>query len=395
MQSSAPNTPSTKVALNGVFRTGVWYCNCSPRLPAVQFTVRKESPNKGRLFYTCPKDRNQNKCDFFLWSEDARDRELGAALTNSRSEVESPSRAPKRQRTLHESITPAKEKRPWNEKTPVTSLADLDRMLAGTSSSSTAKSPTLKASSSSNKEVAGSRDQLFSSDEDELSRISNADLQPRATQDTPSAGSKRKRPATDEYSDFSSGGEDELVALVESSSQEQAKYHNVFQTPTTSKSHVLENGMPTPLTDKPVRRVLFADPEVSSSSSSRGMLASSASIIPRQVPTASPFSTPPSSQESGKSSTAGNLTQEVMALLEGQKLDSNVLRGVRAVLNRHAARATGLERGRDASRDAIRKAEARVAELARRVADLENLRKSDAEARRKMRTDLMKIYREG
>ncbi|KAI4863716.1 hypothetical protein F4820DRAFT_425980 [Hypoxylon rubiginosum] len=404
--AGVPSTPSSRAALTGLFRNGVWHCNCSPRLPAVRLVVRKDTPNKGRSFYTCQKDREKaNKCDFFLWAEDASEREIGSVLSNSRSEIEgTPSRRPKRQRTIHESITPAKEKRHWSEKTPVTSIAELNRLTAGTPCA-TAVSSTVKGSPAIAQEMSpDDLERLFSSDSDDLtvpttggaSRLS-------ATQNTPSACAKRKRADVDEYSDFSADEEEALVALVNSSSQSsQDKRRNVFDTPAaaTSTTHVLEDGMPSPLTERPVRRVLFADPEVSNSKKPRANGGLAASIHNRPLGSSPALTTPSSSQESGSGvrTTPGrdtaNVTQEVMSLLEGQKLDGGVLHFVRSALERHAAQAKGLERGRDASREAAKKAEGRAAELQQRVDHLENQRRLDAEARQKTRTDLMKLYRE-
>ncbi|OTA53626.1 hypothetical protein K449DRAFT_209039 [Hypoxylon sp. EC38] len=395
--SQAPSTPSSgKVPLKGLFRNGVWHCNCIPRLPAVLLQVKKDTPNKGRSFYTCQKDKDKkNKCDFFLWAEDAYEREIGSVLTNSRSEVEgTPSRKPrKRQRTLHESITPAKEKRHWSEKTPVTSLADLNRMLnpGESTPSATTKSSTLKSSSTLKGNSDTAPAPISSSDEEGEPIRRNSKSQPSATQSMSSVGSKRKRPDVEEYSDFSSGEEEELLALTNNSVQAQSKHRNAFETPAASKTIVkVEDGMPTPLTEKPVRRVLFADPEASTTKRPRTDGFGSVSTPVAQQSSQSPSSTPSSSQQGhGK-----DVTQEIMALLEGQKLDSQVLRSVRSALERHAAKAKGLERGRDASREAVKKSEARVAELQQRVADLENQRKLDAEARVKMRSELMKLYRE-
>lgn len=39
-------------------------CYCSK--PAKHFTVRKEGPNMGRVFYTCPDNKT---CDFFQWAD--------------------------------------------------------------------------------------------------------------------------------------------------------------------------------------------------------------------------------------------------------------------------------------------------------------------------------------
>ncbi|KAI0383870.1 hypothetical protein F5Y04DRAFT_249884 [Hypomontagnella monticulosa] len=396
MQASGfPSTPSSKAPLNGEFRGGVWHCNCRPRLPAVQLRVKKDGPNWDRPFYKCRRNRNEdNQCDFFLWADDAQVREQSALWTNSRSEANNtPSRKPKRQRTLLESITPAKEKR--QEKTPVTSIAELNRLLGPTGTpSATATSSTVKPSSSYGKRTSKYLEELFADDSDEaieVAQTSNSKSPSSSAQSMPEAGTKRKRPVDDEeeYSDLSSGEEEALAALADGSVKAKGKHVDIFKTPATNRTLAIEAGMPTPLTEKPVRRVLFAEPEASAS---KRPLSEGFASIP--APTlGSPFSTPSSSQQSAASAST-NITQEVMSMLEGQKLDAAVLRNVRGVLERHAARAKGLERGRDASREAVKKAEARAAELQGRVADLENARRLDAEARQKMRTDLMKLYRE-
>jgi hypothetical protein len=69
----------------GVFADGIWHCDCTPRLPAEHFKVKKESKNQGRWFYTCQNQEPQ-RCGFFLWDEDAKLREEGAVLNNSRSD---------------------------------------------------------------------------------------------------------------------------------------------------------------------------------------------------------------------------------------------------------------------------------------------------------------------
>ncbi|KAL7629385.1 hypothetical protein AAE478_000905 [Parahypoxylon ruwenzoriense] len=396
MQSAgAPSTPSGKVPLKGLFRNGVWHCNCIPRLPAVLLQVKKDTANKGRSFYTCQKDRGrENRCNFFLWAEEASMREMGAVLSNSRSEDETPSQKPKRQRTLHESITPSKERRPWYEKTPVTSLADLDRVISsGPSATATATSSTIRASSVW--ETSDNPD-----DVNMITSFGEGGEPAHTSDDNSSAGSKRKRPDVDEYSDFSSGEEEALVALADSSAKaSQDKHRNAFETPAPNRTHLIENGMATPLTGKSVRRVLFADPEVSNSKRQRTNggftgTVSSPNSQQKQAYALSPSTTPSSSQETPRSKDSANIAKEVMSLLNGQKIDAQVLRSVRSALDRHATRAKGVERGRDASREAIKKAEGRIAELQQQIADLENQKRLDAESRNKMRADLMKLYRE-
>lgn len=42
-------------------------CKCG--LSSVLRQVTKESANQGRYFYTCPKNKNQDPCDYFLWAD--------------------------------------------------------------------------------------------------------------------------------------------------------------------------------------------------------------------------------------------------------------------------------------------------------------------------------------
>merc|ERR1711915_155335 len=69
----------------GVFADGIWQCNCTPRLPAEHFKVKKEGKNQGRWFYTC-QQQQEKRCDFFLWDEDAKPREEAAVLSGKRTE---------------------------------------------------------------------------------------------------------------------------------------------------------------------------------------------------------------------------------------------------------------------------------------------------------------------
>lgn len=56
--------------------------DCSPRLPAQRFQVKKDSPNRGKWFYTCQKTGDK-KCGFFLWEEDARKAAEGNTFSSS------------------------------------------------------------------------------------------------------------------------------------------------------------------------------------------------------------------------------------------------------------------------------------------------------------------------
>ncbi|EPE36401.1 hypothetical protein GLAREA_05739 [Glarea lozoyensis ATCC 20868] len=73
--------------LKGLFKDGIWLCNCDPRLPASHFQVKKEGPNKGKWFYTCQESK-ESGCGFFLWDDAAVGREKQVVMKNSRSEVD-------------------------------------------------------------------------------------------------------------------------------------------------------------------------------------------------------------------------------------------------------------------------------------------------------------------
>ncbi|GME40332.1 putative px domain-containing protein [Neofusicoccum parvum] len=80
------SSSSSSSRQRGRFEHGTWYCDCSnPALPAEHFKVRKEGPNKGRWFYTCQKKEDQ-RCGFFLWDDDAKPRMEAAVLAGRAAE---------------------------------------------------------------------------------------------------------------------------------------------------------------------------------------------------------------------------------------------------------------------------------------------------------------------
>ncbi|KAI0482208.1 hypothetical protein GGR56DRAFT_684776 [Xylariaceae sp. FL0804] len=347
--SSTAASPS-KVPLNGLFKEGVWRCNCQPRLPALLLTVKREGENRGRAFYRCKNSRDQkNQCDFFLWSEDARAREQDNLFSNSRSETtgaRSTGNKKQRQTTLHESISPCKRKRAWGERTPLVSLADLGEMPTPTTPTAAtvaaSNSSALRASNSKSNPTAtapaGTTRPPLSDDHDTASTVSssssdsdsdsvssnpssheNAGPTTNTTSTstmtmamTPTVGSKRKRPVADidddddddddEFGGFSSGEEMELAAIVDRSGSKAPRLCSTPPPPplphssqcghssgrqqcgctivtpaaaagrssiaalddTDNATATATSGMPTPLTGKRVRRVLFADPVVAS-----------------------------------------------------------------------------------------------------------------------------------
>ncbi|KAI0164837.1 hypothetical protein GGR57DRAFT_213793 [Xylariaceae sp. FL1272] len=424
-QSSPPTSSAIERSNKGVLRGGVWHCNCSPRLPAVVRTVVKPNENNGRRFYVCPVGQKEgNRCNFYLWSEDAREREKNSLKTNNRSEMKSP---PKKQMTLHESISARKEKRKLGEVTKLTKLADLPTSFvkgessaaskpmpepASTSeSSTTTTSSTLKGDSIATSSRSGQPiyDSTSSEDEDyddddvvELTpskgkRVvynSQSSAMAKASA-TPSAGAKRKRVVEDVnlLDDLSSGAEEELIVMTDKST----RFKDAYITPSAPRTTDVANGLPTPsLTNKgkSVRRVLFQEPEVTESngpptakrqrledrpSTSQSHKSVDATPNGKSTTSASSLSTTPTL------AAEGNLTHEVMSLLEDENLSHNTRNAVRKILDTHMARARGLEQGRNTAREVVKKSEAKIAQLQSRITNLED-------TRRDLRTKILDMY---
>lgn len=70
-------------------------------------------------------------------------------------------------------------------------------------------------------------------------------------------------------------------------------------------------------------------------------------------------------------------TEEVMALLKDMPVDPETTSKLRELLNRHALRVSGIARGRDITRAALKAKEARIAELQQKIASLEAEREMD------------------
>ncbi|KAK8126479.1 uncharacterized protein PG998_002238 [Apiospora kogelbergensis] len=388
------STTPTKQPLNGFFTNGQWLCNCQPRLPTIQFQVRRKTKNEGRWFYTCQKERTKpGHCGFFLFAEDARLREEGALLTNSNTEpsaTQTPSRRLK-QTTLSASVTP----RPQSERrvgsTPITSVSDLGRQVgvpvAGASNSGGLAPPSSSATVRASDKSDGTVGQVetnseLESSEDELSQAtpSIAATAAKSRNQLTQTGAKRKRPAfeldeDDLFGDWDSDEERLVTLITDSTSTRGTEGHgrkrDAFATPGVSRTvKDTGTGMATPsLTDKPVRRVLFAEPEIQSTSKRQRTDESGSFTRPAAM-------TPSSSQESATTpgSHAGdlNVTETVMGLLKGQSLDDQVRGEVRRALQKFESRAKGLERGRDASRQAGKRLQERITKQQARIVDLEN-----------------------
>ncbi|KAJ5154278.1 Zinc finger GRF-type [Penicillium coprophilum] len=109
-----PGSPGTTAPLRrGLFKDGIWCCNCPERPAAARRQTKKQGANFGKWFWTCAQSPHL-KCSFFLWADDATMREQAAVLANSRSELDPVSLTPSKRtlgRTNNGLLTPQTERR--------------------------------------------------------------------------------------------------------------------------------------------------------------------------------------------------------------------------------------------------------------------------------------------
>ncbi|OLN88649.1 hypothetical protein CCHL11_01819 [Colletotrichum chlorophyti] len=372
--------PSQKKRLDGLFLEGNWYCNCTPRLGASHFQVKKKGRNHGKFFYTCP----ERKCNFFLWEEDAKNRASGATLTLPPMPEENTSVAtPVAPRTTSQMPTPdtastakpaARPTYPANHDSPPT--------------------PTTTRNEARNQATQRFMNDYFATQSKLTPRdVSNATSdnprQPAEIEATPSR-SKRKRVLfefdSDEGDDY---GLDEMSADEEramNEAMERSAKKLRAEAPSTPAGRRLEYDMalPTPST---VSRTLFpdakrwrADEVIDTPGQS---LSSSRTVGPSSSP---PASTPPRGDE------LVDPTEEVMALLQGKGLDERTLGAVRGVLGRFAMKARGLARGRDSVRAAAKGKDEKIAGLQERVASLEERNRAQRDVIADFKASLQDLY---
>jgi hypothetical protein len=96
---------------------------------------------------------------------------------------------------------------------------------------------------------------------------------------------------------------------------------------------------------------------------------------PSATPTPSQYDLNPDSTP--KPQQTYDITSEVLSLLRNQKIDDETEERLKEVLSKHALRISGIVRGRDVSRTALRKKDERIAELEGVIGRLEREREVD------------------
>lgn len=331
----------------GLFVDGIWHCktihtmvsrnrttdiplsgNCEPRLPASHFQVRKDGPNRGRWFYTCQESKDSG-CGFFLWDTDAAPREIKSVINNSRSEPDAAF------------------------KTPADAARD-DRLNKNTVEGHIA------ASNQWIKQFGGQEEDEFgdwplsAQDEKDLLVAETTLTAPSAHDSTPVTPHKVAKTAQ-------------------------------YMTPGTKRKYE-DTALPTPQSGN-----LYNKPNTLATSKSQGTPLNEGTtpslLSPSTTPTPARYRDISSSETHG-TSTDYDITTEVMSILQTQNIDDETSQNLRDTLNRHALKTSGIAKGRDISRLALKTKDAKIVELQQRISALETEREMDKVVIRNIKGDI-------
>ncbi|KAJ4197800.1 hypothetical protein NW767_000954 [Fusarium falciforme] len=360
-----PETPkSVKKRLHkGRFSDGHWWCNCEPRNKASLRETKKSGPNKGRFYWKC------DNCSFFLWWDEAKSRETG--LKSSEKGESSRSKAP--------ALTQQSLVSYGYQVTPSRRASNMDFDDSTESGEESQQGPPMPKSAKT---------------------VDAGPSRAAALLETPSRGpTKRKRDVfeddedEDEFSDLGSDEERQMVAIADKSAEKAAAQRR-YETPTNMRSADVISGLPTPVSrtlfpgtdSKRQKQVSFED------TPSRHSVALSSATISADT---TPSSTPAGLQAAPSSSPPDNsydVTDEIMGLLQDQKVDPGVLRTIKHTLNTAARRTKGIILGRDSARATLKIRDEKIASLQERITALENRERMHRSQMTNIKANLMKMY---
>ncbi|KAF1951812.1 hypothetical protein CC80DRAFT_453191 [Byssothecium circinans] len=297
----------------GAFIDGQWLCDCNPRQVAVHLPVKKEGPNKGRYFRVCQrKQKDAQRCKFFLWDSEAAPRENAALQSNSRTEpahqnaITTPSRPPP-QRPAPAPEAQASPSVP-NQKRTRAHLQEDDEF--------------------------GDGDLDFEA----LDQAREEAETPRKKARTEGFATPRRKLPWEKDSTTNAVG---------------------LQTPQTARQ-TLEN----PFVTNRLGNSSLTTPSRAAPSNAETVQTATPSSSPMDTPTPIRFK---------DVNTESDLAKEVFGVLKGADiaLGEQARRDLSGILSKHTTVAEGVKRGRDAARSAIKAKDARVQELTLRVNTLE------------------------
>lgn len=360
--------PGRTGRLKGLFDR-IWLCDCTPRLPAERFCVKKESPNQGRYFYTC---QQTDQCGFFLWAEEAQVREASCVLNHAGNDT--------RPRGGDEA------QEGWSAGRPLRTVRFASPTLSPTPAARTAG---VKRSSHDAGFVENGNDDdyddeswtLTSKEEEELARVADESIfqtpqKPRTSMGvyaTPSSEHRSGKPqrsprrlpwladpATpislkksirDYFATSPSKHKAVAAAAAAAEEEEEEIPPPTHLAPTSAAAAAEETTTTTPPTPHHHQKQQQQLPEI-------------------PEPPSSP-SPPTRFKDSLATSTENSLTQDVFGELHSIPLPPSTREKLRAILTQHDLRTQGVKMGRDISRAALKAKEARIVELEERIRMLE------------------------
>ncbi|KAK0931564.1 hypothetical protein LTR29_016377 [Friedmanniomyces endolithicus] len=365
-----------QVVPKGLFADGIWQCECSPRLPAEHFKVKKEGKNQGRWFYTC-QNQEPKRCGFFLWDEDAKPREEAAVLGGSRTE-------------------------------PLERKSGGGEVQEGWDAGRAQRAARTDAMGANGNGVRGMG--MFADvnvDDEETASPTPRPVSPPLPHSwlkrspAPKNGVKRSAQHAgmneDDEDDFFpwplTGQEEEVLAKAADSAvaapetPHKAQKTGVYATPATTGKRKLPWLEPqhAPVTPATISFKLEpADDRFDSPSKRPGPV----TPVPEEhAPhTAAPATTPspPTRYKDAlhnPADSASTLTTEALDVLQPAKIPPDIREKLRSILSKHDLRYQGIIRGRDISRLAIAAKDAKIAELSAKIVGLENARIAELQAR--------------
>ncbi|CAG8975006.1 hypothetical protein HYALB_00012138 [Hymenoscyphus albidus] len=363
---SAFSSPK-KVPLKGLFKDGAWYCNCDPRLPAQRFQVKKDNKNQGKWFYVC-QDR---VCGLFLWEYQAVQREKTTVLSNARSEKESFGVATNAMNTTN--ATPVQAKRAGGAVTAGS------RNLSSSTDDEFGASPLPHQTASAITKVLENASKPPETPRKSIKPAPFVTLSSkRKWEDTDmSTQSTQSESDDDEFGEFPlSQDEIATVAKIADTPRKVAKI-NPFETPTGKRISAAD--IPTPSSGnlgglKP--KNLFGTPAVRVN----GGIWDDNEPFVRTL-----FATPttPSrfrdavTESPNNEQTGLDVTDEVMGILKDSNLDEPTTQKLRDCLTRTSLKISGIVRGRDITRIALKNKDTKIAELQQRITKLETEKEMD------------------
>ncbi|KAK4097529.1 hypothetical protein N658DRAFT_569275 [Parathielavia hyrcaniae] len=417
--SVATVTPTQKRHLPGTFKDDEWHCACDPPVKAEFHQVGKDTPNKGRWFYTCHKPRGE-QCGFFLWEDEARAQETleqrsalcqrSAALSNAGGSMSDlgPANVPAAIAAWRQGRAGPDKEGGIRAETPQSEVAStvMSGPLHSPRSSIFPTPPRPRQSIfRGNPRIAANHSS--SSDEDSDATASARRQSNRTRHPDPATPtSKRKRPAIDvgggrggtaDLSDVDPDDARDLVELADWSerlhraqqSQSQQSQQSQFgDGPISPSRHATRIGNGSLLT--PGTGNSFVAPSEPGSKRLRNAQGLAAPLTPTPARTlnfglagaeaAQLWQAQGGQARSGNAAGGGggddaDITKAVLDLLKAQPVSAAARQAVRERLNKHALVVRGLETGRNDVREKLKASKLKIAELQARVVDLENERR--------------------